>query len=97
MGGADVPRLWSETHGFQAAYDASGATRAQAFAGWEADVGRSRAVETAAEPLDVTAYVATRKEDASLRTLMLRVIHDYARQNGPADFLRDAVDGTTGT
>jgi hypothetical protein len=28
--------------------------------------------------------------------VMLHLIHEYARHNGHADFLREAVDGVTG-
>ncbi|MCX5375683.1 DinB family protein [Streptomyces sp. NBC_00091] len=96
LGGADVPHLWSDEHDFQAAYDASRATRAEAFAAWEAEVGHSRAVEAAAGSLEVTAYVAKWEAEASLRMLMLHMIHEYARHNGHADFLREAIDGTVG-
>ncbi|WP_327255080.1 DinB family protein [Streptomyces sp. NBC_01244] len=96
FGGAEVPHLWSDTHDFQAAYDASGSTRAEAFAAWRAEVEHARAVEAAAESLDVTVRVEKWEEDASLRLLMLHMIHEYARHNGHADFLREAVDGATG-
>ncbi|MET9466881.1 DinB family protein [Streptomyces sp. NPDC006544] len=96
VGGADVPHLWSDERDFQAAYDASGSTRAEAFAAWEAEVEHARSVEAAAESLDVTTYVVKWKEEASLRMLMLHMIHEYARHNGHADFLREAIDGTTG-
>lgn len=96
IGGADVPHLWSDDHDFQAAYDATTATRAEAFAAWEAEVEHSRAVEAAAESLEVTAYVPKWEQEASLRLVMLHMIHEYARHNGHADFLREAVDGTVG-
>lgn len=96
LGGVDVPHLWSDDHDFQAAYDASGSTRAEAFAAWEAEVGHSRALEASAPSLEVTVHVAKWEEDASLRLLMLHMIHEYARHNGHADFLREAVDGTVG-
>ncbi|MFD9335617.1 DinB family protein [Streptomyces sp. NPDC060028] len=96
IGGADVPHLWSDTHDFQAAYDASDSTRAEAFAAWEAEVAHSREVEAAAESLEVTAHVAKWEEDASLRLVMLHMIHEYARHNGHADFLREAIDGAVG-
>ncbi|MEU9034755.1 DinB family protein [Streptomyces sp. NPDC048352] len=96
MGGQDVPHLWSDDHDFQAAYDASGATRAEAFAAWEAEVEHARAVEAAAGSLEVTAYVLKWEQEASLRLVMLHMIHEYARHNGHADFLREAVDGTVG-
>ncbi|MBT2468811.1 DinB family protein [Streptomyces sp. ISL-66] len=96
VGGADVPHLWSDERDFQAAYDASGSTRAEAFAAWEAEVEHARAVEAAAESLDVTTYIVKWEGDASLRMLMLHMIHEYARHNGHADFLREAIDGATG-
>lgn len=96
IGGAVVPHLWSEDHDFQAAYDASRSTRAEAFAAWEAEVEHSRAVEAAAASLEVTVHVTKWKADASLRLVMLHMIHEYARHNGHADFLREAVDGTVG-
>ncbi|MGE7390039.1 DinB family protein [Streptomyces sp. NPDC004126] len=96
LGGADVPHLWSDDHDFQAAYDATTATRAEAFAAWEAEVEHSRAVEAAAESLEVTVHVARWEQEASLRLVMLHMINEYARHNGHADFLREAVDGTVG-
>ncbi|MFF2194464.1 DinB family protein [Streptomyces sp. NPDC058157] len=95
-GDTEVPHLWSDSRDFQAAYDASGATRAEAFAAWEAEVAHARAVEEAAESLDVTAYVPKWEEEASLRLVMLHMIHEYARHNGHADLIREAVDGTVG-
>ncbi|MEW2416862.1 DinB family protein [Streptomyces sp. NPDC046866] len=96
LGGEDVAHLWSDTHDFQAAYDATGATREEAFAAWRAEVEHSRRIEAAAASLDVTAHVPSCKEDASMRLIMLHMIHEYARHNGHADFLREAVDGATG-
>ncbi|MEU6868170.1 DinB family protein [Streptomyces sp. NPDC046876] len=96
LGGEDVPHLWSDTHDFQAAYDATDATREEAFAAWRAEVEHSRRVEAAAASLEVTAHVPSWKEDASMRLIMLHMIHEYARHNGHADFLREAIDGTTG-
>ncbi|MFE2250660.1 DinB family protein [Streptomyces lavendulae] len=96
IGGAVVPHLWSAEHDFQAAYDASRSTRAEAFAAWEAEVEHSRAVEAAAASLEVTVHVPKWGADASLRLVMLHMIHEYARHNGHADFLREAVDGTVG-
>lgn len=96
LAGEDVPHVWSDEHDFQAAYDASASTRAEAFAAWEAEVAFARRFEAEAESLDVTAYVERWEGDASLRLLMLHMIHEYARHNGHADFLREAIDGTTG-
>ncbi|CAM5553278.1 DinB family protein [Streptomyces avidinii] len=94
--GEDLPHLWSDTHDFQAAYDATDCTRAEAFAAWEGEVAHARRIEAAAESLDVKAYVPSWKEEASLRLVMLHLIHEYARHNGHADFLREGIDGATG-
>ncbi|MFG2335954.1 DinB family protein [Streptomyces yangpuensis] len=96
VGGEELPHLWSDSHDFQAAYDASGSSRAEAFTAWEAEVAHARRIETAAASLEVTAYVARWEEEASLRLVMLHLIHEYARHNGHADFLREAIDGATG-
>ena len=92
----DISLVWSEEGEFQAAYDASAATRAEAFAAWQGEVEHSRRIELAAESLDVTGYQPRWGEDVSLRLVMLHLIHEYARHNGHADFLREGIDGTVG-
>ncbi|MGW6823124.1 DinB family protein [Streptomyces sp. NPDC055005] len=96
IGGAEVPHLWSDRHDFQAAYDATDSSGAEAFAAWHAEIEHSREVEAAAASLEMTVHVPKWKEDVSLRLVMLHMIHEYARHNGHADFLREAVDGTVG-
>ncbi|MFI5636654.1 DinB family protein [Streptomyces goshikiensis] len=96
VGGADVPHVWSDRRDFQEAYDATGASGAEAFAAWEAEVAHARRVEAAAESLEVTAYVPKWEADVSLRVVMLHMIHEYARHNGHADLLREAIDGVVG-
>ncbi|MEU0955072.1 DinB family protein [Streptomyces niveus] len=93
-----APMLWSPPGviDFQAAYDASGSTRSEAFAAWEAEVENSRRVERAAESLDVTGHQPRWGEDVSLRMVMLHVLLEYGRHNGHADLLREGVDGTVG-
>ncbi|OEV07079.1 Mini-circle protein [Streptomyces nanshensis] len=94
--GEDVPLVWSDAGDFQAAYDASASTRAEAFAAWQAEVAHARRIEREAASLDVTGHQVRWGEDVSLRVVMLHLIHEYARHNGHADFLREAIDGTTG-
>src|SRR6201994_4691803 len=48
LGGEDLPRVWSVTGDFQTAYDASGATRAEAFAAWREEIEQARRLEAAA-------------------------------------------------
>jgi uncharacterized damage-inducible protein DinB len=92
----DIPLIWSPDFDFQAAYDGSGSSREEAFAAWEAEVEHSRRIERAAESLDVTGYQARWEQTVSLRLVMLHMIHEYARHNGHADFLREGIDGTVG-
>ncbi|MEV4145466.1 DinB family protein [Amycolatopsis sp. NPDC049691] len=92
----DIPLRWSPEGDYQAAYDASTSTRAEAFEAWQAEVEQSRKIEEAAESLDVTGHQPRWGEDVSLRLVMLHMIHEYARHNGHADFLREAIDGVTG-
>ncbi|AUG80803.1 hypothetical protein CFP65_6136 [Kitasatospora sp. MMS16-BH015] len=91
-----IPMVWSEEIDFQAAYDASASTRAEAFAAWEAEVEHSRRIERAADSLDLVGHQPRWGEDVSLRLVLNHVLLDYARHNGHADFLREAIDGTTG-
>ncbi|GGU14945.1 DinB family protein [Streptomyces violascens] len=92
----DIPLVWSDEMDFQAAYDASGSTRAEAFGAWEAEVEHSRRIERDAGSLDLAGHQPRWGEDVSLRMVMLHLIHEYARHNGHADLLREGVDGTVG-
>ncbi|MEU5238016.1 DinB family protein [Streptomyces lydicus] len=96
INGEDIPLVWSAEGDFQAAYDPDGSTGAEAFATWQEEVAQSRHIEQAAPSLDVTGYQPRWGEHVSLRLVMLHLIHEYARHNGHADFLREGVDGTVG-
>ncbi|MFB7370630.1 DinB family protein [Streptomyces sp. NPDC056222] len=92
----EAPMVWSDTIDFQAAYDASRSTRAEAFAAWETEVENSRRIELEAASLDLTGHQPRWGEDVSLRMVMVHVLLEYGRHNGHADFLREGVDGTVG-
>jgi uncharacterized damage-inducible protein DinB len=92
----DAPMVWSKETDFQAAYDASRSTRAEAFTAWEAEVAASRRIEAAAESLDLAGYQPRWEEEVSLRMVMVHVLLEYGRHNGHADLLREGVDGTVG-
>jgi len=96
INGEDIPLVWSDEGDFQVAYDATAATRSEAFDAWQTEVKHSRRIEEEAESLDVTGHQAKWGEDVSLRLVMLHLIHEYARHNGHADFLREGIDGTVG-
>jgi uncharacterized damage-inducible protein DinB len=92
----DIPLVWSDEGDYQVAYDAGTATRAEAFEAWRSEVGHSRRIEKEAESLDLTVHAPRWDEDVSLRLVMIHVLLEYARHNGHADFLREAIDGAVG-
>ena len=96
INGEDIPLVWSKAGDYQVAYHAGAATRLEAFGAWQAEVEHSRRIEEQAESLEVTGYQAGWGEVVSLRLVMLHLIHEYARHNGHADFLREGIDGTVG-
>jgi uncharacterized damage-inducible protein DinB len=96
INGEGIPLVWSREGDFQVAYDASAATRSEAFDAWLAEVEQSRRIEAAAESLDIVRHDSRSGEDMSLRLVMLHVLLEYARHNGHADFVREGVDGTVG-
>ena len=67
---------------------------AEAFAIYRAEVEAAEAVARA-HGLDDT-FVSTRGRTISLRWVYLHMIEEYARHNGHADLLREAIDGVTG-
>ena len=91
-----APMVWSDEIDFQAAYDASNSTRAEAFGAWEAEVENSRRIEREAGSLDLAGRQPRWDEEVSLRMVMFHVLLEYGRHNGHADLLREAVDGTVG-
>ncbi|WP_211770513.1 DinB family protein [Kutzneria sp. CA-103260] len=96
INGEEIGLVHSDSGDYQVAYDASTATREEAFAAWETEVEQARRIELEAESLDVKGYQPRWEEWVSLRLVMHHMIHEYARHNGHADLLREAVDGTVG-
>ena len=70
------------------------------FAIWERSVARSQTIideAIADRGLDGQARVGwPGEEPPSLRWVLVHLIEEYARHNGHADLLREAVDGETG-
>jgi uncharacterized damage-inducible protein DinB len=66
----------------------------EAFATWHDEIERSSAV-VSDRSLDST-FRHTRGRDFSLRWVLVHMIEEYARHNGHADLLREAIDGATG-
>jgi uncharacterized damage-inducible protein DinB len=60
-----------------------------------AECERSRQIVVAAESLDALSKSAER-ETRDLRWILVHMIEEYARHNGHADLLREAIDGVVG-
>jgi hypothetical protein len=62
---------------------------------FEAQCAHSRAIVEAADSLDVLA-ASDERTPRDLRWIMVHMIEEYARHNGHADLLREAIDGEVG-
>ena len=71
-----------------------GADAAADFAAFERECARSRE-RAAGHGLDET-FVSRRGRTISLRWIYVHMIEEYARHNGHADLIREAIDGVTG-
>src|SRR5690348_8164629 len=67
----------------------------EAFELWQRACDESRAV-VAGTDLGATFTHARWNEQISLRWVLTHMIEEYARHNGHADLLREAIDGATG-
>jgi uncharacterized damage-inducible protein DinB len=97
IAGETIRHVWSEDWDFQVAYNAQESTRTEAFTAWQTEIEESRRIEEKVASLDDHFRVDSWGCDATLRTVLLHLIHDYARHNGHADLLREGIDGTVGT
>jgi hypothetical protein len=75
--------------------DIADATGEATFALWRAQVEHSRRV-VADHPLDAVGVRPTTGREHSLRWVLHHMIDEYARHNGHADLIREAIDGEAG-
>jgi hypothetical protein len=94
LNGEDCKPLWPRINGEFAEFHVEDADVDEAFAFWRAACEGSRAAADAVESLDDT--VDFRGEAISLRYVLTHMIEEYARHNGHADLLREAIDGDVG-
>jgi uncharacterized damage-inducible protein DinB len=95
IAGERVGLVYSGTMDYQAAYDAEDADVDEAFANWRAEIETARSV-VASKSLEDTGTHPRTGDVFSLRWVLVHMIEEYARHNGHADFLREAIDGRTG-
>ena len=53
-------------------------------------------LSTFASADEITRGGSQRRPSSTMRWVMLHLLEEYARHNGHADLLREAIDGTTG-
>ncbi len=93
LGGTEPkPRYAGETD-FDEVDDAD---MAEAFDHWRAECEHAREVVARFASLDEVGAGQTKGAGISLRWTLVHMIEEYARHNGHADLLREAIDGTTG-
>lgn len=68
---------------------------AQVLAGFERACAHARALVAASDSFDVEG-IGRGGERVSLRWIVTHMVEEYARHNGHADLLREAIDGVTG-
>jgi len=87
--------FWTEQTPDAAFEDLDPATTRADLAGYRASVERARAAAACRE-LDEICPCDGCDEPASLRWVFQHMIEEYARHNGHADMIREAIDGATG-
>jgi uncharacterized damage-inducible protein DinB len=76
--------------------DVDDADVAEAFEHWHTECAHAREVVAWFSSLDDVGAGQTKGAGISLRWTLVHMIEEYARHNGHADLLREAIDGTTG-
>jgi uncharacterized damage-inducible protein DinB len=94
LSGEDAPGLYYSDDDPDGDFDnVATATRAEAFAAWQAECDNAR---TVAARMDLGDVGTRRGQEVSLRWVLVHMIEEYARHNGHADFIRERIDGATG-
>jgi DNA mismatch repair protein MutH len=95
LGATDLPWIYCTDERPDGDFDdVAGADPEADFATYHAEVAAADAV-AAGLPLETT-FVSRQGNTLSLRWLYAHMIEEYARHNGHADLLREAIDGAVG-
>ncbi len=77
--------------------DLDSASVEQVWSHYRAQIMESRRVlSTFSSADEITRGGSQRRPSSTIRWVMLHLLEEYARHNGHADLLREAIDGTTG-
>ena len=69
---------------------------AESFATWEAQIADADRWLDSVTDADLGRRVARHGEDVAVRDVLVHLVEEYARHAGPADLLREGIDGRTG-
>jgi uncharacterized damage-inducible protein DinB len=95
--GEDVPRLFSTEQDRDADFnDLTSHEPEEVFEIWRDEIARAREICRTRSLDDLSANVDRRGEKFNLRWIITHMIEEYARHNGHADLIREAIDGVTG-
>jgi uncharacterized damage-inducible protein DinB len=98
VAGRKRPQPYSTPENWNLDFDGAVADRdviKRAFLDWYTSMDEARAVVADTE-LNATFVRADWDKTISLRWVLTHMIEEYARHNGHADLLREAIDGMTG-
>lgn len=90
------PLYWSKDIDDADFTDLANADSAADFAAWYAEVEKSREIVAGIDDLETLAKYPKLDAPTNLRWILVHLIEEYARHNGHADLLREAIDGKTG-
>ncbi|MDH4146451.1 MAG: DinB family protein [Acidimicrobiia bacterium] len=76
--------------------DVDGADPAEALARWRAECDHSRIVLGTVRDLGAPTLGRRDGKPCTARWVLVHLVEEYARHNGHADLLREALDGATG-
>ena len=76
--------------------DLDSATVAEVWADYQAAIEESRRILAGFGSAEQTSPESGRRRVRTVRWVLLHLLEEYARHNGHADLLREAIDGSTG-
>jgi uncharacterized damage-inducible protein DinB len=90
------PHYWNQgPDGSDTDWEVETADVAESFRVWRDEVDHARRIVADSESLDRT-FVDPHDGPVTLRWILNHMIEEYARHNGHADLLREAIDGAVG-
>jgi len=95
--GEDAPDIYFSEHDRDADFnDLMSHEPAEVFELWRLEITRAREICEGRSLDELSKRIDERGELFSLRWIYLHMIEEYARHNGHADLIREAIDGAVG-